>query len=448
MSVGVLNVALLGAGSVGAQTARLLLENADELQQRCGVRLNLIGIGVRDVHAQRDVVLPESLLTTDLAGLVARADVLIELIGGVSVARECISQALRAGVDVVTANKALLAEHGEELFALAAQSGAQLSYEAAVAAAIPIVRPLRESFAGDRIHRVMGIVNGSTNYILDRMDRFGDSAEEACAVAAKLGYLEADPTLDVEGFDAAQKITILASLAFHTSVPAHAVHREGITGVSLDQVQAAKAAGYVIKLLAIAERVRDAVTGQEMVSARVHPALISREHPLAAVHGGKNAVFVEAEAAGSLMFYGAGAGGAETASAVLGDLVSTARLRAAGVRPGALLSSRQLPVAPIGVIATRYQFTLTVHDEPGVLAAVSSLLATHGVSIETVIQHGRTAAVATLPESAIAPAEAGTATLVIGTHTASEAALSATVSELASLEAVLAVPSVLRIEGN
>ncbi len=429
-----LRVALLGCGSVGAQVARLILEQGDELAARVGARLQLAGIAVRSLDAKRDVELPQELFTTDAEQLVLGADVVVELMGGVEPARTLILQALEAGADVVTANKALIAAHGPELADAAEQVGAQLSYEAAVAGAIPIIRPLRESLAGDHITRVLGIVNGSTNYILDRMDRFGDSAEDAMRVASELGYLEADPTLDVEGYDAAQKATILASIAFHTEVPVDAVHREGITSITSEQIQAARNAGAVIKLLAIAERVT-ASDGTQGVSARVYPALIDRDHPLAAVHGGKNAVFVEAEAAGELMFYGAGAGGVETASAVLGDLVSAARRHVVG-GPGIPGSAHaDLPILPVGEVRTRYQVMLDVRDEPGVLAAIAGILADHGVSAASVEQ--------SVPEDA-----AGTATLVIGTHTAREADLAATVDALRDSDVVTAVTSVLRLEGN
>ena len=429
-----LRVALLGCGSVGAQTARLILEHGEELASRIGARLTLAGIAVRDVHAQRDVELPQELFTTDAERLVQGADIVIELMGGIEPARSLILQALQGGADVVTANKALIAAHGRELADAAEQVGAQLSYEAAVAAAIPILRPLRESLAGDHITRVLGIVNGSTNYILDRMDRFGDSAEDAMRVASELGYLEADPTLDVEGYDAAQKATILASIAFHTEVPVDAVHREGISGITLTQIEAAKHAGYVIKLLAIAERITssDGIAG---ISARVYPALIRRDHPLAAVYGGKNAVFVEAEAAGELMFYGAGAGGAETASAVLGDLVSAARRHVVG-GPGIAGSLHaELPILPVGEVNTAYQVMLDVHDQPGVLAGIAGILAEHGVSAASV-------------EQAIVEGEADRATLVIGTHVAREADLAAMVDALRASEMVFAVTSVLRLEGN
>lgn len=441
-----LRVALLGCGSVGAQVARLILEHGDELAARIGARLTLTGIAVRSLDAKRDVELPQELFTTDAEQLVLGADVVVELMGGIEPARTLILRALQGGADVVTANKALIATHGPELADQAEQVGAQLSYEAAVAGAIPIIRPLRESLAGDRITRVLGIVNGSTNYILDRMDRFGDSAEDAMRVASELGYLEADPTLDVEGYDAAQKATILASIAFHTEVPVESVHREGITGITSEQMEAARHAGYVIKLLAIAERLT-AADGTQGVSARVYPALIGRDHPLAAVHGGKNAVFVEAEAAGELMFYGAGAGGVETASAVLGDLVSAARRHVVG-GPGIPGSAHaDLPLLPIGEVTTSYQIMLQVRDEPGVLAAIAGLLAEHGVSaasVEQTVAHGEPGA-----QGAQTGSEgSATATLVIGTHQAREADLAATVEALRLSAVVTAVTSVLRLEGD
>ena len=427
-----LRVALLGCGSVGAQVARLILENGDELAARIGARLTLDGIAVRSLDSQRDVDLPRDLFTTDAERLVQGADIVIELMGGIEPARSLILLALSGGADVVTANKALIAAHGRELSDAADQVGAQLLYEASVAAAIPILRPLRESLAGDHITRVMGIVNGSTNYILDRMDRFGESAADAMKLASDLGFLEADPTLDVEGYDAAQKATILASIAFHTEVPESAVYREGITAVTLEQITAAKHAGFVIKLLAVAERLT-ASDGTVGVSVRVYPALIPREHPLAAVHEGKNAVFVEAEAAGELMFYGAGAGGNETASAVLGDLVSAARRHVVGGPgiPGSTYAA--LPVLSVDEVLTSYQVMLEVRDEPGVLARVAGVLAAHGVSAAHVEQNG---------------SDDGHATLIIGTHTAREGDLSATIAALRADDAVAEVTSVIRREGR
>jgi homoserine dehydrogenase len=325
-----LRVALLGAGSVGSQVARLLIANKAELAARVGAELELVGIAVRDINAKRIEGVPAELLTTDAETLILDSDIVIEVMGGIEPARTYILQALNSGSDVVTANKALLATHGTELFDAAEQVGAQLYFEAAVAAAIPIIRPLRESLAGDKVNRIMGIVNGSTNYILDRMDTDGISLEEASAEATALGYLEADPTLDVEGYDAAQKAAILASLAFHTEVPLEKVHREGITKITREQMAAAKRDGYVIKLLAVCERIEADQDGEAGVSVRVYPALIPVEHPLGAVRGAFNAVFVEAEAAGALMFYGSGAGGVQTASAVLGDLVSAAKRHVVG----------------------------------------------------------------------------------------------------------------------
>ncbi|GLU90542.1 homoserine dehydrogenase [Agromyces sp. NBRC 114283] len=428
-----IRVALLGAGSVGSQVARLLLEHCDELAQRIGARLELVGVAVRDVDARRDVELPRELLTTDAETLILGADVVIELMGGIEPARTLVLQAIGSGADVVTGNKALIAAHGPELFAAAEQVGAQLSYEAAVGGAIPIIRPLRDSLAGDRVERILGIVNGTTNFILDRMDTTGASLEDALATATELGYAEADPTADIGGYDAAQKAAILASLAFHTNVPIEDVHREGITQVSAEQVESARKAGYVVKLLAICERIADAASGEEGVSARVYPALVPRSHPLAAVHGANNAVFVEAAAAGPLMFYGAGAGGVQTASAVLGDLVAIARRHVIGGPGTAESTHAALPVLPIDRITTRYAITLEVADEPGVLATIAHVFADHGVSVEQLEQ--------TVDEVS------GRATLVIGTHEASEGALAQTVAALAASPVVVSVASVLRVEG-
>jgi homoserine dehydrogenase len=432
-----LRVAILGGGSVGAQVAALLLEHGDELAARAGAGLELVGVAVRDVNAKRDTEIPKHLITTDAEALILGADIVVELIGGIEPARTYILQALHSGADVVTANKAVLANHGPELFDLAEQVGAQLYYEAAVGGAIPIIRPLRDSLAGDRVKRILGIVNGTTNYILDRMDTWGDDFDEALAEATRLGYAEADPTADIGGFDAAQKAAILASLAFHTTVPLDAVHREGMSTITRDQVHAARKAGYVVKLLAICERITDAATGVDGVSARVHPALVPLDHPLAAVHGANNAVFVEAEAAGSLMFYGAGAGGVATASAVLGDLVSAARRHVAG-GPGVAESTHaNLPVLPMSSVMTRYQITLSVLDESGVLAAIATLFSDHGVSVEAVSQSVRDGLDASRP----------TATLVIVTHEASESSLASTVTALAASPVVASVLSVLRVEG-
>ena len=437
-----LRVALLGAGAVGSQVADLLLRHGDELADRAGAALDLVGIAVRDPDAPRDAELPRELLTTDAEELIVGADIVIELMGGIEPARSQILLALGSGADVVTANKALLATHGPEIFDAAVQVGASVYYEAAAAGAIPIIRPLRDSLAGDRVQRIMGIVNGTTNYILDRMDREGSDFADVLADAQALGYAEADPTADIEGFDAAQKAAILASLAFHTAVPLGAVHREGITNVDAQMMDAARRAGYVIKLLAVCERLQvevsdEAPTG-EAISVRVYPALISREHPLASVHGANNAVFVQAEAAGNLMFYGAGAGGVQTASAVLGDVVSAARRHIAGGVGVGESTRANLPVLPVGRVTTRYQITLEVADEPGVLATVAGILAEGRVSIATALQTVITQA----------NGESGTARIVIGTHRALEQDLSETVDRLAASGVVDRIVSVLRVEGD
>src|SRR5688500_18739807 len=330
-----MKVAVLGCGSVGSQVVRLLVEQADDLGARIGAPVELAGVAVRRIDAPRDIEVPAGLLTTDAAGLVTRDDVdlVVEVIGGIEPARSLILAALESGASVVTANKALLAEDGPIWFAAAERAGRDLYFEAAVAGAIPILRPLRESLAGDRVTRVLGIVNGTTNFILDKMDTSGAGFTEALEEAQELGYAEADPTADVEGFDAAAKAAILASLAFHTRVTAADVYREGISEVTAGDVASAREMGCVVKLLAICE-LGDGPNGQT-VSARVHPAMIPRSHPLASVREAFNAVFVESEAAGELMFYGPGAGGAPTASAVLGDLVAVARHRVNGGRgPG------------------------------------------------------------------------------------------------------------------
>lgn len=427
-----IRVALLGAGSVGAEVARLLLEQKEELAARVGAELELIGVAVRDLKTKRPGF-PNELLTTDAESLILSADIVIEVMGGISPAREYILLALNSGSDVVTANKSLLAHHGAELFEAAEQVGAQLYFEAAVAGAIPIIRPLRESLAGDRVKRIMGIVNGSTNYILDRMDKSGDSLETAMKDATELGYLEADPSLDVEGYDAAQKAAILASLAFHTEVPLEKVHREGITKISAEQIAAAKRDGMVIKLLAICEYIEANSDGPEGISVRVYPALIPRSHPLAAVNGAYNAVFVEAVAAGRLMFYGSGAGGTQTASAVLGDVVSAAKRHVAG-GPGLADSIHaNFEVLEMGRVLTRYLIQIEVSDQPGVLAQIANLFAEHEVSIETVEQ--------SVGENG------STASLEIGTHLASDASLASVVSALEKSDAVQKVSSVIRVEG-
>jgi homoserine dehydrogenase len=422
-----LKVALLGCGVVGTQVARLLREEAAELAARSGAQLEIAGIAVRRLSHPRPGI-DRDLLTTDAMGLATRPDVdiVVEVIGGIEPAHSLILAAMERGKSVVSANKALLAEHGEQIHRVSRDYGADLYYEAAVAGAIPILRPLRESLAGDTVHRVMGIVNGTTNFILDRMDSSGADFSESLEEAQALGYAEPDPTADVEGFDAAAKAAILASLAFHTRVTASDVHREGITEVTAADIASAKVLGRIVKLLAICERT------DEGVAVRVHPAMIPRTHPLATVGGAYNAVFVDAKSAGQLMFYGAGAGGTPTASAVLGDIVAVARNRLAGTRGPEVTTYAELPVLPMGDTLTRYHVSLDVADKPGVLAPVAEAFARHGVSIQAVRQTSR-----------------GTeALLVIVTHVARDADLAATISELEALPVVRAVASVMRVEGE
>jgi len=378
-----LKVALLGCGVVGTEVARLLTEQADDLALRVGARLELAGIAVRRVGHRRSAAIDRSLLTADPHALATRPDVdiVVEVIGGIEPARSLLLAALKGGKPVVTANT---------------------------------------------VHRVLGIVNGTTNFILDRMDSSGADFAESLEEAQALGYAEADPTADVEGFDAAAKAAILASLAFHTPVTAADVHREGITEVTATDILSARALGRVVKLLAICERCDGGV------SVRVHPAMIPRSHPLGAVSEAYNAVFVEAESAGRLMFYGAGAGGTPTASAVLGDIVAVARNRLAGTRGPDASTYAGLPVMPMGETLTRYHVCLDVDDRPGVLAPVAEAYARHDVSIEAVRQASRGAE----------------AQLIIVTHTARDAALAATVRELEALPMVRAVASVMRVEGE
>lgn len=423
-------VALLGCGTVGREVARLLTEQADELAARAGAKVELAGIAVRrpDKHPE----LPAHLLTADAGALVeSDVDVVVELIGGIEPVRGWLLSALGKGKSVVTANKALLSEYSAELFEAADATGADLYFEAAVAGAIPLLRPLRESLAGDRITKVMGIVNGTTNFILSAMDSTGASYAETLEEASRLGYAEADPTADVDGYDAASKAAILASIAFHSRVTATEVYREGIAGVSSLDIAAAKALGRTVKLLAICERVT-ADDGTESVSARVHPVMIPRSHPIASVGGAFNAVFVEADAAGELMFYGQGAGGAPTASAVLGDLVAVARNRVLGGRGPRESAHAALPVRPMGQTPTRYHVSLDVADRPGVLAQVAQEFAAHDVSIAAVRQRDRSS----------------TASLVIVTHLAPDAALEATVAEIGKMDVVREVVSVMRVEGE
>jgi len=408
-----------------------LTEQRDELAERVGTPLELVGVAVRDISAPRPGV-PTELLTDDAMGLVSRADVdiVIELIGGIEPARSLLLAAIENGAAVITGNKALLSEYGAELFDAAEAAGVDIFFEAAVAGAIPIVRPLRESLVGDEVVAVSGIVNGTTNFILDKMTTEGLDYAEVLAEAQRLGYAEADPTADVEGHDAAAKAAILASLGFHTRVNFDDVYCEGISKITSQDIEAAKDLGFVIKLLAIAQRV-----GQR-INARVHPTLVPQSHPLASVNGAYNAVLVQAESAGQLMFLGPGAGGAPTASAVIGDLMTVARNRMLGIAVPVQTSYRNPELAPIGEVQSRYYLRMEVTDRPGVLAKVAATFASYGVSVQTVQQRGGL------------NAGQGVAQLSMMTHAATERQMQDCVNDLTGAADVLGSVRLLRVHGD
>jgi homoserine dehydrogenase len=422
-----IRIALIGAGTVGSKVASLMLEQSADLEARSGAPLVLVGVGVKDANKQRAGI-PKELITSDVSSLLAKdIDIVVEVMGGIEPARTHILDAMSRGISVVTANKELLARDGATLAAAAEKNNVDLYYEASVAGAIPLLRPLRESLVGDRVKKVLGIVNGTTNYILTKMDETGASFEDALAEAKKLGYAEANPSADIDGHDAAAKAAIVAQLAFHTRVTIDDVYCEGISKVSAKDVRAAKEMGFVIKLLAIAERL-----DEESIVVRVHPAMIPRSHPLASVREAFNAVFVEAESAGSLMFYGRGAGGAPTASAVLGDLVAVARNKMSGRRgPGESIYA-DLKVKSVENALTSYYISLQVEDKPGVLAQISQKIADNKVSIQTVRQDGLE----------------NDAQLVIRTHIALEKDLAKTLEALRNLDAVKEISDYMRVEGE
>ncbi|HEY3338358.1 MAG TPA: homoserine dehydrogenase [Propionicimonas sp.] len=422
-----LKVALLGCGTVGSMVARLLIEQADDLQARIGRPLELVGIAVRRLELERPGI-DRTLLTDDAMSLAGRPDVdlVIELLGGIEPARSLILAAIAAGSSVVTANKALLAEDGGTIYAAAEAAGVDIYYEAAVAGAIPIIRPLRESLVGDEVTAVMGIVNGTTNFILDKMHTDGADFADVLAEAQRLGYAETDPTADVEGYDAAAKAAILASLAFHSRVKLSDVSREGITGVTSEDIAAAKEMGCVIKLLA-----RCALSEDGTIALGVHPTMVPVSHPLAAIPGAYNAVFIESRHAGRLMFMGPGAGGSPTASAVLGDLVTAARNRVRGTRgPGESTYSAR-GITPAGRVSSRYYVSMTVTDAPGVLAQVATCFARHDVSLQAVRQES----------------QGVEARLGVMTHLAMEDSINAAIADLRSMAEVRPQIAVMRVEG-
>ncbi len=429
-----MKVVLLGGGTVGSQVARLLVANRSDLTARVGQPLELVGVAVADLGKEHPGIDP-GLLTDDPAQLVEREDVdlVIEVMGGIEPARSLILSAFAHGASVISANKTLLASHGAQLAAAADAAGVDLLYEASVGGAIPLLRPLRESLSGDNVKRVLGIVNGTTNYILTKMDEDGADYSDALAEAQRLGYAEPDPTADVGGHDAAAKVAIIATLAFHTRVTLADVYCEGITQITAQQVAAAKRTGFVVKLLAVAELLPDAAG----IVVRVHPAMVPRTHPLASVRDVFNAVFVEAQSAGDVMFYGRGAGGEPTASAVLGDVVVAARNKVTGGRVASQPTYAALPIRPIGDARTRYTVLINVADKPGVLATIAQVFADNNVSIQTVRQD-------TQPSGQ----PSGSAALLVRTHQAVERDLAATVETLRSLDVVDQVTGVMRVEGE
>lgn len=421
-----ISIGMLGAGVVGSQVARLLQSDEQELSERSGALLVLKKVGVRSNTLREGI--DSSMITTDLHSIVSdpEINIVIEVMGGIEPARTLILEAIKNKKSVITANKALLATHGHELFNAADAAKVDLYYEAAVAGAIPIIRSMRESLAGDQITRVLGIVNGTTNYILTKMHEEGRDFAEVLKEAQALGFAEADPTADIEGHDAAAKAALLASLAFHSTVTIDEVYCEGITGISIDDVNAAKAMDCVIKLLAIAE-----LTLKDEISVRVHPVILPNSHPLASVRNAFNAVYVESESAGQLMFYGRGAGGAPTASAILGDLVAVTRHRAYSTVGYGESDYADLDIAPVGEVKSQYYVRLHVADKSGVLAAVAQTFASEDISIQTVRQAGL----------------GKDAELIVITHSAAEASLKACVKKLTDMSIVSKVESVIRVEG-
>jgi homoserine dehydrogenase len=426
-SPSLVKVGVIGFSNVGAALIQLLTHEADAIASRTGVRLELARVAVKDINKARAVALPQGMVTDDTLGVVKdpNVDVIVELMGTVEPARSFIFDALSAGKPVVSANKELLATAGPELLETAVENGVDLLFEAAVGGGIPLLRSLRESLAGDRISRMMGIVNGTTNYILTKMTEDGAAYGDALAEAQALGFAELDPTADVEGFDAAAKAAILATVGFGVRVVAGDVHREGISGVTAADIAFAARLGYVVKLLAITERVGDEV------AVRVHPTMIPSHHPLAAVRESFNAVYVEADAAGELMLYGRGAGGMPTASAVLGDLVDAAHNLRAG-SSGRMSIPTQATIHPMELTSSQYYLSLEVADRPGVLAAVAGVFGDNGVSIRSMEQEGL----------------GGEARLIFITHRAVERDMQATLRALRELDAVDRVGTLLRVAGE
>jgi len=423
-----LRVGLLGCGTVGTAVVRLLHEHREDIARRAGCRLEVSKVAVRDPSKRRDVPVDASAFTADPMDVIddPDVDIVCELMGGSEPAGSLILAAFDRDKPVVTANKELLSTRGRELFDASEAKGLDLYFEAAVGGGIPLVRPLKESLTGERLTRIIGIVNGTTNFVLTRMSENGMSFADALEEAQRLGYAEADPSADVDGHDAAAKCAILASIAFNARVVAADVYREGIAGVSTEDIEFARRLGYVVKLLAIAE------LHEERIAARVHPAMIPSNHPLAAVRDAFNGVFVEGSNVGELMFYGRGAGGEPTATAVIGDLVTVARNRLAGARGVGCTCFLERTIRPMSEMEGQYYILLRVEDRPGVLAEIASVFGRNEVSIKSVWQEGTGA----------------DAQLVFITHRAREGSFQQAVTELRDVRAVEEVRSVLRVEAE
>ena len=430
----VVRVGVLGCGTVGASLVALVERQNATIHARTGLSIEISRIAVRDLSRSRPINIENAVFTSDAMAVATdpSIDVIVEVMGGISPARELLLAALAAGKPVITANKALLAAHGSELFAAAEAAGVDLLFEAAVAGGIPFIRPLRESLLAEPVLRVMGIMNGTTNYILTRMSEAGADYSEALAEAQSLGYAEADPTADVEGHDAAAKIAIVASIAFGAEVTGADVECEGISKITADDIAFAARHGYSVKLLAIAERF-SAPNGDEL-SARVHPCLVPNAHPLAAVRDSFNAVFVQGEAVGDLMFYGRGAGGDPTASAVLGDLVDAAVNLQSGAH-ASLGAFAPMTIRPSSQLEAAWYLSLRVDDRSGVLAAIAGVFGEHGVSIDSMEQHSLSG-----PDDA-----ANEARIDLIIHPALQSDVRATLDALGVLDSVRSIGSTIRV---
>jgi len=424
-----IRIGQLGCGIVGSAVLRMLDANAGEIKARVGATIEPVKVAVRNLAKERDV--PPGitdLLTSEASEVVSHPDVdiVVECMGGIEPARSLLLEAMRNGKHIVTANKELLAALGKELFDAAEDAGVDIYFEAAVAGGIPLIHPLKESLAGERVHKVMGIMNGTTNYILTRMAEDGMEFGDALAEAERLGYAEEDPTADIEGFDAAAKTAIVASIVFNARVVAGDVYREGIADITQQDIAFAQRLGYTVKLLAITEE----QDGE--IAARVHPAMIPNHHPLASVRENLNAVFVEGERVGELMFYGRGAGGGPTGTSMVGDIIDVARNIISGGRGVGCTCYADKKVRPIEHTYAQYYILLNVADEPGVLAVVARAFGDHDVSIKSVWQEGI----------------GDEAQLVLITHRALERNLQATLQTLRNLKQVATIASVMRVEGG